>query len=191
MGSESPAHPVMATASAVIRRILIPAAIAARRNPVRALSKEKDKASKQRLADLRKEMAELRAEADGMRAQYDAEKRAIQSVRELRERIEHLLDRDSYFLEVGALAGHDIKGETSGNTLGIQSVWADCDGDTLLYLVDPAGPSCHTGAETCFFRRLEADGTLVDAPGEAAPTLLRLGTSESWCASSFGFHCPR
>ena len=67
-----------------------------------------------------------------------------------------------------------LKGETSGNTLGIQSVWADCDGDTLLYLVDPAGPSCHTGAETCFFRRLEADGTLVDAPGEAAPTLLRL-----------------
>ncbi len=67
-----------------------------------------------------------------------------------------------------------LKGETSGNTLGVQSVWADCDGDTLLYLVDPAGPSCHTGAETCFFRRLEADGTLVDAPSEAAPTLLRL-----------------
>jgi phosphoribosyl-ATP pyrophosphohydrolase/phosphoribosyl-AMP cyclohydrolase len=67
-----------------------------------------------------------------------------------------------------------LKGETSGNTLGVQSVWVDCDGDTLLYLVDPAGPSCHTGAETCFFRRLDEDGTLVDAPGEAAPTLLRL-----------------
>ena len=42
------------------------------------------------------------------------------------------------------------KGETSGNTLGVRSVWVDCDADTLIYLVDPAGPSCHTGAETCF-----------------------------------------
>lgn len=67
-----------------------------------------------------------------------------------------------------------LKGETSGNTLAVQSVWVDCDGDTLLYLVDPAGPSCHTGAETCFFRRLDDDGNLVDAEGDAAPTLLRL-----------------
>ena len=67
-----------------------------------------------------------------------------------------------------------LKGETSGNTLGVQSVWADCDGDTLLYLVEPAGPSCHTGAETCFFRRLDIDGRLSEVPGEAAPTLLRL-----------------
>jgi len=67
-----------------------------------------------------------------------------------------------------------LKGETSGNTLAIASVWVDCDGDTLLYLVDPAGPSCHTGAETCFFRRLDEHGALVEAPGEAAPTLPRL-----------------
>jgi len=67
------------------------------------------------------------------------------------------------------------KGESSGNTLRVRSVWVDCDGDTLIYLVDPAGPSCHTGAETCFFRRLEPDGSLVEAGGEhAAPTLLRL-----------------
>jgi len=67
------------------------------------------------------------------------------------------------------------KGESSGNTLAVREVWIDCDGDTLIYLVDPAGPSCHTGAETCFFRRLDTDGTLVGASGESAtPTLLRL-----------------
>jgi phosphoribosyl-ATP pyrophosphohydrolase/phosphoribosyl-AMP cyclohydrolase len=65
------------------------------------------------------------------------------------------------------------KGESSGNTLGVRSVWVDCDGDTLIYMVDPAGPSCHTGAETCFFRRLDASGDTLE--GEiAAPTLLRL-----------------
>ncbi len=71
------------------------------------------------------------------------------------------------------------KGATSGNTLAIRSVWVDCDGDTLIYMVDPAGPSCHTGAETCFFRRLDdggdlVEGHLVDGYEDAAPTLLRL-----------------
>jgi phosphoribosyl-ATP pyrophosphohydrolase/phosphoribosyl-AMP cyclohydrolase len=65
------------------------------------------------------------------------------------------------------------KGESSGNTLRVRGVWIDCDGDTLIYMVDPEGPSCHTGAETCFFRRLDADGNLVEADS-AAPTLLRL-----------------
>jgi len=65
------------------------------------------------------------------------------------------------------------KGESSGNTLRVRGVWVDCDGDTLIYMVDPEGPSCHTGAETCFFRRLDADGNLVEADS-AAPTLLRL-----------------
>lgn len=67
------------------------------------------------------------------------------------------------------------KGESSGNTLRVRSVWVDCDGDTLIYMVDPRGPSCHTGAETCFFRRLEEGGTLVqDEDDSSAPTLLRL-----------------
>jgi len=42
------------------------------------------------------------------------------------------------------------KGETSGNTLQLQSVAADCDADTLLLTALPAGPVCHTGTETCF-----------------------------------------
>lgn len=67
------------------------------------------------------------------------------------------------------------KGESSGNTLRVREVWIDCDGDTLLYLVDPAGPSCHTGADTCFFRRLSKDGEAIEGVSEGAtPTLLRL-----------------
>jgi phosphoribosyl-ATP pyrophosphohydrolase/phosphoribosyl-AMP cyclohydrolase len=42
------------------------------------------------------------------------------------------------------------KGETSGNILRVQSIAADCDNDTLLIKVHPAGPTCHTGADTCF-----------------------------------------
>lgn len=42
------------------------------------------------------------------------------------------------------------KGETSGNTLSVLSMHADCDGDTVLALVLPAGPACHTGERTCF-----------------------------------------
>ena len=79
-----------------------------------------------------------------------------------------------------------LKGETSGNTLAVRSVWVDCDEDTLIYLVDPAGPSCHTGAETCFFRRLGSDGSLIDAPGGAAPTLLRLERTLEARKSSHG-----
>jgi phosphoribosyl-AMP cyclohydrolase / phosphoribosyl-ATP pyrophosphohydrolase len=42
------------------------------------------------------------------------------------------------------------KGETSGNTLRIIALHQDCDGDALLALVDPTGPTCHTGARSCF-----------------------------------------
>jgi phosphoribosyl-AMP cyclohydrolase len=43
-----------------------------------------------------------------------------------------------------------VKGETSGNTQHVREVRLDCDGDTLLLLVDQHGPACHTGAQTCF-----------------------------------------
>jgi phosphoribosyl-ATP pyrophosphohydrolase/phosphoribosyl-AMP cyclohydrolase len=42
------------------------------------------------------------------------------------------------------------KGETSGHVLRLRSLHADCDGDTVLALVDPAGPACHTGEQSCF-----------------------------------------
>ena len=46
------------------------------------------------------------------------------------------------------------KGETSGNRLLVVSMATDCDRDTLLVRASPAGPACHTGAPTCFFRKL-------------------------------------
>lgn len=56
------------------------------------------------------------------------------------------------------------KGETSGNRLKVVSVTPDCDGDTLLVRAEPEGPTCHTGARTCF--------------GEAAEGLPWLGDLE-------------
>jgi phosphoribosyl-AMP cyclohydrolase len=47
------------------------------------------------------------------------------------------------------------KGETSGNVMRVRQILIDCDGDTLLLRVDPAGPACHTGERTCFYRELE------------------------------------
>jgi phosphoribosyl-AMP cyclohydrolase len=46
------------------------------------------------------------------------------------------------------------KGATSGNVLRVREVWTDCDADTLLLKVEPAGPACHTGERSCFFRAL-------------------------------------
>jgi phosphoribosyl-AMP cyclohydrolase len=43
-----------------------------------------------------------------------------------------------------------VKGEESGNLQRIIEIKLDCDGDSLLYLVDPAGPACHNGTITCF-----------------------------------------
>ena len=45
------------------------------------------------------------------------------------------------------------KGATSGNVMAVHEIWLDCDADTLLLKVDPAGPACHTGQTSCFFRR--------------------------------------
>jgi len=62
------------------------------------------------------------------------------------------------------------KGETSGNTQKIISITADCDVDTLLVEVIPAGPACHTGENTCFFQSAYSD----DTPRFSAEALYRL-----------------
>ena len=49
------------------------------------------------------------------------------------------------------------KGEISGNYLNLKSAFVDCDGDTLLFQVEPDGPTCHTGNPTCFFTILDGD----------------------------------
>jgi len=52
------------------------------------------------------------------------------------------------------------KGETSGNTQEIKEIYYDCDQDTILFMVDPAGPACHTGAYSCFYRKMAEDTEL-------------------------------
>jgi phosphoribosyl-ATP pyrophosphohydrolase/phosphoribosyl-AMP cyclohydrolase len=47
------------------------------------------------------------------------------------------------------------KGATSGNVQHVREIHVDCDGDTLLIQVEPAGPACHTGAVSCFFDELK------------------------------------
>ena len=47
-----------------------------------------------------------------------------------------------------------MKGKTSGNTQKVKKVLLDCDGDTLIYLVEQKGVACHTGNYTCFYRTL-------------------------------------
>ncbi len=47
------------------------------------------------------------------------------------------------------------KGATSGNIQKVVEIRIDCDADTLLVRVNPAGPACHTGEQSCFYRRLE------------------------------------
>lgn len=53
------------------------------------------------------------------------------------------------------------KGETSGNTLGLVSLHADCDGDVVLARTHPAGPTCHTGERSCFGARTSAPAAVL------------------------------
>ena len=61
------------------------------------------------------------------------------------------------------------KGATSGNVQAVRALRLDCDGDSLLALVEPAGPACHTGERTCFHRGELEPG----APHETLPALER------------------
>jgi len=74
------------------------------------------------------------------------------------------------------------KGETSGNTMRVESISLDCDGDTILLRVDPAGPACHLGTTTCFsdppplgLGRLAELARTIAARASASP-------EESWTA---------
>jgi phosphoribosyl-ATP pyrophosphohydrolase/phosphoribosyl-AMP cyclohydrolase len=62
------------------------------------------------------------------------------------------------------------KGETSGNVQAVRAIRYGCEGNSLLVLVEPAGPACHTGERTCFYRgELEPAG-----PHEVLPALERI-----------------
>jgi phosphoribosyl-AMP cyclohydrolase / phosphoribosyl-ATP pyrophosphohydrolase len=54
-----------------------------------------------------------------------------------------------------------LKGATSGNTMAVQSIAEDCDGDAILMRVRPAGPACHTGSQTCFGPRAEMRASVM------------------------------
>jgi phosphoribosyl-AMP cyclohydrolase len=61
-----------------------------------------------------------------------------------------------------------MKGETSGNVLAVREVLVDCDQDALLIRARPAGPTCHTGARSCFYRKVEN--------GQGGPALVKVKT---------------
>jgi phosphoribosyl-ATP pyrophosphohydrolase/phosphoribosyl-AMP cyclohydrolase len=67
------------------------------------------------------------------------------------------------------------KGETSGHTLGLVELRLDCDRDAILVRATPAGPTCHTGTTSCFYRREEGSpDDFVEDDGPALPILHRL-----------------
>ena len=63
------------------------------------------------------------------------------------------------------------KGKTSGNYMYIKEIRIDCDGDCLLVLAEPAGPACHTGNRTCFFR--DISGAEVDIDKKSSDDILK------------------
>jgi phosphoribosyl-ATP pyrophosphohydrolase/phosphoribosyl-AMP cyclohydrolase len=67
------------------------------------------------------------------------------------------------------------KGETSGNTLRVRGFRVDCDGDVLLVAVEPAGPACHTGNRSCFYRALTEDDRALADGGPAGSIIERIG----------------
>ncbi len=78
------------------------------------------------------------------------------------------------------------KGRTSGNAISVKRVLVDCDADCLVYVSDPLGPSCHTGAPSCFFQALEG-GKLAQKSEQPQTVIARLeGALEARKASSAG-----
>lgn len=71
-----------------------------------------------------------------------------------REALERTLTTGQVWFWSRSRASFWRKGETSGNTLDVVEIMVDCDGDAILVRARPHGPTCHTGARTCFFRRL-------------------------------------
>ena len=84
------------------------------------------------------------------------------------------------------------KGATSGNLQRVRSVLLDCDGDALVYRVDPAGPACHTGARTCFYRRVAPLGAAAERAG-IGPTigLLQRVVDQRWAERPLGSYVAK
>ncbi len=70
------------------------------------------------------------------------------------------------------------KGESSGNTLAVREVRADCDSDAIVIVAEPAGPTCHTGASSCFYRVLGTDEIVHEDDGPTDPLVAVLARLE-------------
>ena len=81
------------------------------------------------------------------------------------------------------------KGETSGNVLKVVSIKPDCDGDALLILADPTGPTCHTGTTSCFVSG--TDGALAALEATIVARKATGTTGTSYTAKLFAAGLPR
>lgn len=91
-----------------------------------------------------------------------------------REALQRTIDERSTYLYSRSRGELWHKGATSGNTQAVRAVRYDCDADALLYLVEPAGPACHTGKQSCFHETLEGESYRSDAFAPAMRHLERI-----------------
>jgi len=77
------------------------------------------------------------------------------------------------------------KGETSGNFLHVVEMFEDCDHDTLLIKVNPVGPVCHTGSDTCFFEKNTGKAHFLNYLQEVISTRKNDSPDESYTAKLF------
>ncbi len=77
------------------------------------------------------------------------------------------------------------KGETSGNFLYSKEIIPDCDGDTLLIKAEPAGPACHTGADTCFSEENQQSAFFLERLMEIIDSRRKNPTEKSYTSSLF------
>jgi phosphoribosyl-AMP cyclohydrolase / phosphoribosyl-ATP pyrophosphohydrolase len=74
------------------------------------------------------------------------------------------------------------KGETSGNVLRVVEVRADCDRDSLLYVVEPHGPACHTGSRTCFGEDSPTAGGMLEELARVVADRTKAAPADSYTA---------
>ncbi|MBT3448210.1 MAG: bifunctional phosphoribosyl-AMP cyclohydrolase/phosphoribosyl-ATP diphosphatase HisIE [Bacteroidetes Order II. Incertae sedis bacterium] len=72
------------------------------------------------------------------------------------------------------------KGEESGNTLLVHEIRSDCDGDALLVLAEPSGPTCHTGADTCWQQKNEASAVFLNRLEDIVSSRIQDGDPASY-----------
>jgi phosphoribosyl-AMP cyclohydrolase / phosphoribosyl-ATP pyrophosphohydrolase len=84
-----------------------------------------------------------------------------------------------------------VKGETSGHVLRLESIHLDCDGDALLVLAHPQGPTCHTGADTCWQQPNESASFLHDLERIIHARRAEDATESSYTAQLFAKGLPK